>query len=69
MNTFLDYLVVTALFALVLLPAVIGSVRERRIDRQLRDAEREEAAPTERGSAARPATTTRRLHSGSWVNV
>ncbi|WP_411083216.1 hypothetical protein [Streptomyces sp. cmx-18-6] len=40
MNLFLNYLVVTALFALVLLPAAIGLVRERRIDRQLRDAER-----------------------------
>ncbi|CAM5684727.1 hypothetical protein [Streptomyces badius] len=44
MNTFLNYLVVAALFALVLAPAVLGFARERRIDRQLRDAERREVA-------------------------
>ncbi|MFE2290528.1 hypothetical protein [Streptomyces sp. NPDC059452] len=63
MNIFLDYLVVTALFALVLLPATIGAAHDRRIDRQLRDAERGEAPPTERENA------TRRLPSRSWAKV
>ncbi|MFE1823717.1 hypothetical protein ACFW9S_32580, partial [Streptomyces anulatus] len=40
MNTFLNYLVVAALFALVLAPVALGLARERRIDRQLREAER-----------------------------
>ncbi|GGP33939.1 hypothetical protein GCM10010231_00420 [Streptomyces sindenensis] len=60
MNLFLDYLVVTALFALVLLPAGLGIARERRIDRQLRDAARGEAEPTETERAARPVAATRR---------
>ncbi|MFF8982475.1 hypothetical protein ACF08E_03685 [Streptomyces globisporus] len=50
MNLFLNYLVVTALLALVLLPAGLGLARERRIDRQLRDAARREAEPTESAS-------------------
>jgi len=69
MNLFLDYLVVTALFALVLFPAAIGFARERRIDRQLRDAGRGEAPPTETESAARPVTATRRPHLRSWARI
>ncbi|ARF75129.1 hypothetical protein B7C62_24955 [Kitasatospora albolonga] len=69
MNIFLDYLVVTALFALVLLPAVVGAVRDRRIDRQLRDAERGEVLPARRESAARPVAATRRLPSWSWAKA
>ncbi|MFE6189500.1 hypothetical protein ACFQ6U_34295, partial [Streptomyces sp. NPDC056465] len=46
MNTFLSYLAIAALFALVLLPAALGFARERRIDRELREAQRNrEAAP------------------------
>ncbi|GGS10509.1 hypothetical protein GCM10010221_03230 [Streptomyces parvus] len=40
MNAFLNYLVIIALFALVLAPVAFGVARERRIDRQLREAER-----------------------------
>ncbi|MGX8278113.1 hypothetical protein [Streptomyces sp. PBSH9] len=69
MNLFLAYLVVTALLALVLLPAGLGLARERRIDRQLRDAARREAEPTETESAARPVTATRRPHLRSWARV
>ncbi|MFH9231299.1 hypothetical protein [Streptomyces globisporus] len=69
MNLFLDYLVVTALLALVLLPAGLGLARERRIDRQLRDAARRGAEPTETESAARPVTATRRPHLRSWARV
>ncbi|MET8880248.1 hypothetical protein [Streptomyces rubiginosohelvolus] len=47
MNLFLNYLVVAALLAFVLLPSGLGIARERRIDRQLRDAARREAEPTE----------------------
>ncbi|MBK6041591.1 hypothetical protein [Streptomyces sp. MBT55] len=59
MNTFLNYLVVAALFALVLAPVALGVVRERRIDRQLREAERGEARPARTRSAARPHKVTR----------
>ncbi|MFE3716728.1 hypothetical protein [Streptomyces cyaneofuscatus] len=69
MNLFLDYLVVTALFALVLLPAGLGLARERRIDRQLRDAGRREVGPTETVGAARPVTATRHLRPRSWARV
>ncbi|WP_405388708.1 MULTISPECIES: hypothetical protein [unclassified Streptomyces] len=40
MNTFLSHLVIAALFALVLLPSPVGHGRERRTDRQVREAER-----------------------------
>ncbi|MFD0421868.1 hypothetical protein [Streptomyces parvus] len=69
MNLFLNYLVVAALFALVLLPTGLGIARERRIDRQLRDAARGEAEPTETESAARPVTATRRPHLRIWARV
>lgn len=50
MNTFLDYLVVLAVAALLLGPALYGAARERRLDRQIRAA----------GQAARtPRTRTR----------
>ncbi|MFI5725913.1 hypothetical protein [Streptomyces cyaneofuscatus] len=67
MNLFLDYLTVTALFALVLLPAGLGLARERRIDRQLRDAGRGEVEPTETAGAARPVRSVRPLRSRSWA--
>ncbi|MFC9299064.1 hypothetical protein ACFTWH_18360 [Streptomyces sp. NPDC057011] len=38
MSTFLNYLTVLALAALLLAPALYGLARERRIDRQLREA-------------------------------
>ncbi|MFJ7057130.1 hypothetical protein ACIQVA_05135 [Streptomyces microflavus] len=69
MNLFLDYLTVTALFAFVALPAAIGFVRERRIDRRLRDAERGEAQPTETESAARPYKATRRSYPKGWAKA
>jgi len=69
MNLFLDYLVVTLLFALVLLPAGLGLARERRIDRQLRDAERGEVARTEARNAARPYRVTRRSYPKGWAKA
>lgn len=61
MNTFLSYLSTAVLFALVLLPALVGAARERRIDRALREAERGRAAkPPGTADAARPVRVTRR---------
>ncbi|GAA1515150.1 hypothetical protein GCM10009730_20760 [Streptomyces albidochromogenes] len=39
MATFLNYLVVLVLFILLTLPSFLGHARDRRIDRQLRQAE------------------------------
>ncbi|MFE7141568.1 hypothetical protein ACFVAG_27820 [Streptomyces sp. NPDC057644] len=77
MNTFLNYLVVAALFALVLAPVALGVVRERRIDRQLREAERgrraagpsEAAGPPETQSAARPYRVTRHSYPKGWAKA
>ncbi|MEW2194814.1 hypothetical protein [Streptomyces microflavus] len=69
MNLFLDYLTVIALFVFVALPAAIGFVRERRIDRQLRDAERGEAAPRATENAARPYKVTRRSYPKGWAKA
>jgi len=70
MNTILSYLVIAALFALVLLPTFLGLARERRIDRELRDAERRgQAAPPETEGAAQPVRATRRPYVRSWARV
>ncbi|WP_328719503.1 hypothetical protein OHT52_08390 [Streptomyces sp. NBC_00247] len=59
MNTLLSLLGVTVLAALVLLPALVGSARERRISRELRaarDARRADPpAPSADPPAAAPA--------------
>ncbi|MET7366907.1 hypothetical protein ABZS61_13905 [Streptomyces sp. NPDC005566] len=66
MNTFLSYLATAALLAFVLLPALAGLARERRIDRELRDAQRRRTAqPPETAGAAQPVTATRRPFAGS----
>ncbi|MEU0097476.1 hypothetical protein [Streptomyces sp. NPDC006267] len=71
MNTFLNYLVVAVLFALVLAPVALGLVRERRIDRQLREAERgrRAAGPPPAEDAARPVPAARRPHLRSWARI
>ena len=70
MNTFMNYLAVAVLFALVLLPALVGLARERRIDRELRDAERNrEAAPPREADAAQPVLVTRRPYLRSWARI
>lgn len=70
MNTFLNYLATAALFAFVLLPALAGLARERRIDRELRDAERQRTAqPPETAGAAQPVTATRRPYLRSWARI
>ncbi|WP_307661227.1 hypothetical protein [Streptomyces sp. V1I1] len=43
MNTFLEYLFVIALFALIALPSLVGYARDRAVDRRLREAERRQA--------------------------
>ncbi|MFG2591461.1 hypothetical protein [Streptomyces sp. NPDC048438] len=70
MNTFLSYLSIAGLFALVLLPALLGLARERRIDRELRDAQRGRGdAPPETAGAAQPLTATRRPYIRSWARI
>ncbi|MEU1482226.1 hypothetical protein [Streptomyces sp. NPDC005752] len=70
MNTFLSYLAIAALFALVLLPALVGLARERRIDRELRDARRGRGeTPPRTAGAAQPVTATRRPYIRSWARI
>lgn len=55
MNTFLEYLFVIALYALIALPALVGYARDRAIDRQLRQAGlREAGQPEARRRSASP---------------
>ncbi|MGW7055156.1 hypothetical protein [Streptomyces sp. NPDC054887] len=55
METSLNYLAVLVLFVLLTLPSFLGHARERRIDRQLRDAEnpRPRQSGTPRGAPGR----------------
>ncbi|WNI22533.1 hypothetical protein [Streptomyces sp. ITFR-16] len=70
MNTFMNYLGISAVFALVLLPALVGAARERRIDRLLREAERARSAePPETADAARPVGAARRPYVRSWARI
>ncbi|MEV3928113.1 hypothetical protein [Streptomyces sp. NPDC049944] len=70
MNTFLSYLSIAALFTLVLLPALAGLARERRIDRALREAQRAgEARAPETAGAAQPFTAARRPRTRSWAKA
>ncbi|MFD9425098.1 MULTISPECIES: hypothetical protein [unclassified Streptomyces] len=70
MNTFLNYLGITVVFALFLLPTFVGLARERRIDRELREAERaRETEPPRTAGAAQPVTATRRPHLRSWARI
>ncbi|MEU3723896.1 hypothetical protein [Streptomyces sp. NPDC031705] len=52
MNTFLDYLTVLAVAALLLAPALYGALHDRRTARQLAAAARERSAATPRPAAA-----------------
>ncbi|MEU5398434.1 hypothetical protein ABZ348_03945 [Streptomyces sp. NPDC005963] len=54
MHTFLGYLIVMGLLALLVLPSLIGHARDRAVDRQLRAAERG-PSPTTRVDGTRPA--------------
>ncbi|MGW1774343.1 hypothetical protein [Streptomyces sp. NPDC002104] len=48
MNTLLDYLLVLAVAALLLGPALYGAARERRLDRQIRAAGQQPRTPQPR---------------------
>ncbi|WP_335940836.1 hypothetical protein [Streptomyces sp. PTD5-9] len=70
MNTLLNILGVSALIVLFLLPTLFGLARERRIDRELREAERRRAKrPPETADAVRPDTAARRPHLRSWARI
>ncbi|MCX5142825.1 hypothetical protein [Streptomyces sp. NBC_00338] len=70
MNTFQNVLGISAVFALVLLPALIGIARERRIDRRLREAERARSnEPPRTADAARPVRAARRPYVRSWARI
>jgi hypothetical protein len=61
MNTFLNHLGIAVVFVLFLAPVLIGIARDRRIDRQLREAERDRRAePPETADAAQPVKAVRR---------
>ncbi|MGP3688385.1 hypothetical protein ACTVZO_27425 [Streptomyces sp. IBSNAI002] len=59
MNTFVNYLAVLAVAALLLAPALYAAARERRIDRQLRKAAagRSEARETGRARKAQKSSS------------
>ncbi|MET9856986.1 hypothetical protein ABZY57_29150 [Streptomyces sp. NPDC006450] len=56
MNTLLDYLVVLAVAALLLGPALYGTARERRLDRQIRAARQADRPPRHQHRPARTRT-------------
>ncbi|MCF3180337.1 hypothetical protein IPZ70_10360 [Streptomyces polychromogenes] len=61
MNTFLDYLTVLAVAALLLAPSLYGALQDRRIDRRLRaaagDGRRSGREEPGRGRSARPGSS------------
>lgn len=70
MNTFTNVLGTAALITLVLLPALAGLARERRIDRELRAAERARSdGPPQTTGAAQPVTAARRPYLRSWARI
>ncbi|MDO0936194.1 hypothetical protein QQY66_32495 [Streptomyces sp. DG2A-72] len=56
MNTFLEYMAVVILFSLLGGPALVGAIHERRIDRQLREAERKTQKSSSRSTVPSTAT-------------
>ncbi|MEE4494458.1 hypothetical protein [Streptomyces sp. BE230] len=70
MNTFLNFLGISVVIALILLPALAGIARERRIDRELREAERARSTePPQTADAARPVRAARRPYVRSWARI
>ncbi|MFC5911930.1 hypothetical protein [Streptomyces pulveraceus] len=70
MTTFQNVLGTAALIALFLLPTLVGFARERRIDRELRAAERARSdEPPRTADAAQPVTATRRPYLRSWARI
>lgn len=68
-NTLLNLLGVTVLAALVLLPTLYGFARERRISRELRQAERVRRADPPDPAAARPEGAVRRPYLRAWARI
>ncbi|MFG2559054.1 hypothetical protein [Streptomyces sp. NPDC048496] len=61
MNAFLNYRGTAVVFALLLAPVLVGIAHDRRIDRQLREAERDRRAELpETADAAQPVKAVRR---------
>ncbi|MER5279417.1 hypothetical protein ABT025_27295 [Streptomyces sp. NPDC002809] len=70
MNTFLNVLGISAVFALVLLPVLVGIARERRIGLELREAERARSAePPRTADAAQPVRAARRPYVRTWARI
>ncbi|MCX5399641.1 hypothetical protein [Streptomyces sp. NBC_00102] len=73
MNTLLNLLGVTVLAALVLLPALLGFARERRISRELRtaalDRDARRADPPDPVTADRTRPAARRPYVRSWARI
>ncbi|MGW1464809.1 hypothetical protein ACWCPT_10750 [Streptomyces sp. NPDC002308] len=69
MNALLNVLGVTVLAALVLLPALVGFARERRISRELRAAEHARRTDPPAPAAAPPRRAARTPHLRSWARV
>ncbi|MFF9567954.1 hypothetical protein [Streptomyces sp. NPDC014685] len=70
MNTFQNVLGILVLIALILLPALAGLARERRIDRELRAAQRARSdGPPKTADAAQPVRTARRPYVRSWARI
>ncbi|MFF1411097.1 hypothetical protein ACFVX6_15100 [Streptomyces sp. NPDC058289] len=61
MNTFLDYLVVLTVAAVLLGPSLYWAARERRLDRQIRAAEQRAQVPRERRHPQRRSAPALRL--------
>jgi hypothetical protein len=70
MNTFQNVLGTVVLIALFLLPTLVGFARERRIDRELRAAERARSdGPPQTADAAPPGPAARRPYLRSWARI
>jgi hypothetical protein len=56
MNTFLELMALVILFSLLGGPALVGAIHDRRIDRQLREAERKTQKSSSRSTVPSTAT-------------
>lgn len=56
MNTFLELMALVILFSLLGGPAIVGALHDRRIDRQLREAERKTQKSSSRSTVPSTAT-------------
>lgn len=58
MNTFLELMALVILFSLLGGPALVGAIHDRRIDRQLREAERKTQTQKSSSRSTVPSTAT-----------